>query len=281
MSKAGRTGVELAEVEAAVAELAAEDRRPTLRSVRERLGRGSLGTIQKYLAELEKRAESAVPSEPLPSAIAYAIFAFVHEHAGGVEAKLAQQRAAADETIRSLVDANDQLTQSLDTERERCTLIQQQSDVRAGRIAELEEGLRVAREEVQRQASAREVADMRVAKLEVQLERLPQAEATLDSLQSRILDQETAIGEARMGRATATAELAASKEVSEHYRSRVDALQADLSRTVAAMDETTRQLKSAEAENSKLTAMLEKRLGEGVPQVPPAKPMKSSRVSAR
>lgn len=277
MSRAGRTGVELAEVQAAVAELAAEERRPTLRAVRERLGRGSLGTIQRHLASLQDHAESALPAEAVPDAVTKAILGFVQERIAAAGVAAAERRADAEEAVKSLAEANEAAEHALEAERDNFARLRQECDVRAGRIAELEESVRVAREEARREASARESAEIRVARLEVQLERLPQTELALSDLQSRMATHDAAIGEARTAHAAATAELAASRENSQHYRERMDVLQADLSRTLAAMDHATRQLKSAEAENARLTAVLERRLGDGGQHVPPAATPKKSR----
>jgi colicin import membrane protein len=277
MSKAGRSGVELVDVEAAVAELAAENRRPTLRAVREHLGRGSLGTIQRHLADLQGRADSKMVAEGLPDSVTKAILAFALERFAGVEAQLAQKGADAEEAIRMLTEANDRVELALEAERETCARIQQESDMRGGRIVELDQRLSEARDQIRQETSARESADIRVARLEVQLERLPEIAAALDSLQARSSANEGAIAEARLALATATAELAASKQASEHYRGKADALQTDLSRTVAGMDELTRQLRSIEAENAKLTAVLERRLGDGGQHVPPAATPKKSR----
>ena len=100
----GVTGVTAEQIRAAADAIASEGGRPSIRGVRERLGNtGSLGTIQRYLAEWrEDRPQVVQAAYELPGDLANA---FGRELRRGAEAATAELRA---ENAQALIEAKEQ-----------------------------------------------------------------------------------------------------------------------------------------------------------------------------
>ncbi|MEF3194003.1 MAG: DNA-binding protein, partial [Halothiobacillaceae bacterium] len=118
--------ITLDDVAAAAEAITAEGARPTLRGVRERLGRGSLGTVQKLLAQWQAQRQRAaeVSAINLPMSVQNAIMAFVGEQVAAGKADLEAQLAEARQAVADLAAENErraaeieELERALDAER--------------------------------------------------------------------------------------------------------------------------------------------------------------------
>lgn len=173
---------------AAVADMIiAEGGKPTLRAVRERLGRGSLGTVQKLLAQWQaSHTRSAEVSMALPPAVQRSILDFMAQEVSAARSDLEQQLAEARQAAADLAAENERqaaeiegLEQALDAER------QEKSKV-VGQVTQLQADLEAARAELARERQAAEGLRVELAKAELRLESVPRLEAELERLREAL-----------------------------------------------------------------------------------------------
>ncbi|QFY42863.1 hypothetical protein F6R98_09760 [Candidatus Methylospira mobilis] len=101
----GRAGVSFERVVAIAEQIVAEGGRPTLRGIRERLGSGSLGTIQAHLKEWN---ESKTPAIPTSTTLAADVQLAVMEE---IARQVRSNRADLDMEIAQVKSERDELTE--------------------------------------------------------------------------------------------------------------------------------------------------------------------------
>jgi chromosome segregation ATPase len=176
--------------------------KPTLRAVREQVGGGSMGTINKLLQEWRGSHERrAAVDMTLPPALQRALLDFMSTEIAGarapLEAEIAEHQAAAE----ILAAENERQTETI---RDLSAQIEGLTADRAGiegKAAHLAADLATAREEITRERQAAESARVELAKAQLRLEGLPRLEAEITALRAD-LDRE------RQGRVQAEQESA-------------------------------------------------------------------------
>lgn len=184
----GRVGVTFEQVAAAADGLVAKGVNPASRTVRDVIGTGSLGTIQRHLAEWEsgrRKAEVAPVSLPkeVHESVVGAIAAAVSEARAGLESGLASAKGdlvALGEECEQQAARIDELESSLESSHA-------ENQKLAGRITQLEadaesvkveaaKSVQVAEEKVVQETAGRESAQIKLAQAELQLKSLPRLE---------------------------------------------------------------------------------------------------------
>ena len=181
----GRTGVTYEQVAAAANALTADNRKPTLRAVREALGTGSMGTIQKHLSRWEEQRPTVHSADIVVSSeVVRALGDEIERHVSNATSALAEQLADA-------AAARDQLAE--DGEAQALALAELEAQVATltalttEQTARLEE-LRTAEE---RERTAAERARVALAEANLKLEGVPALQAELERLRAS-LDSRTA-----------------------------------------------------------------------------------------
>lgn len=109
-----RPGLTYAAVATAAEAITAEGGRPTLRGIRERLGTGSLGTIQQHLNTWRGEAPTSIPSPALPESFTKALAAEFERQRQEARAELAAELAEAREEIAALTEENQRQSEALE-----------------------------------------------------------------------------------------------------------------------------------------------------------------------
>jgi chromosome segregation ATPase len=197
-----RVGV-TAEQVALVAELIlAEGRKPTNRTVRERLGNtGSYETIRKHLgAWQEGRSERALATFELPQSIAYAISSEINKAIISARAEFQARLDQSQVEIAELTKECDSLRGCADDLDERVVALTQERDTLSGKASQLSMDVTRAREQIELEQNAAESARAKAAVAEHKVETLVvrQQEQTVELSEVR-----TALSKAQAGEADA------------------------------------------------------------------------------
>lgn len=105
----GREGIGLEQVAAAADALVGEGQQPSIRAVRERLGTGSMNTIQKHLSAWRASRPSVAPVHELPPALSAAIAAEIERAAARVRADYEARLEAAQGEAAELATAGEMI----------------------------------------------------------------------------------------------------------------------------------------------------------------------------
>ena len=184
---AGRTGITYDQVAVVADTLAARGERPTLRGVRAELGTGSMGTIQKHLAQWQgSRRQIVTSAASLPTEIQRVILSEIERSISEARAELESDLAATKGDRDALAEDNEQQTEQIEQQAARLAEIEATGQQQAGRIGQLDADLLTARETTERERSIAEQARQALAKAELRLEALPKVEAEVDRLRQAL-----------------------------------------------------------------------------------------------
>ncbi|MCK4118430.1 DNA-binding protein [Ralstonia nicotianae] len=245
-----RQGISYEQVANAAETLLAEQLKPTLTAVRERLGSGSMNTIHRHLTAWQGRQKPAArkfgdPNPRLLNALGTEMSRVAEEAAAESEAALAQAMgemavlANAGEALEAERDALQQLLQQVATER----------DTLAGKAEE--QAAEIARLNAEFERERGELASVRraLAQLELRLEAVPHLERELGELRTQIAteqatrvaaDRAAAVAEAQRDAAD-TARMQANERLAS-AESRENQVRAQLAEAQAARERTRDKL---------------------------------------
>jgi chromosome segregation ATPase len=184
-SKPGRQGVSYEQVAAAATALLAEDRRPSLRAVRERVGSGSMATIQRHLAtfEAQRPRTHAAEIELSPS--------IRREIEGEIQRHLAESTSDLREQLVDVVGARDALAEEGEAQATTLAELEQQFATVQATATEQAARLGELRTAEERERTAAEQARVSLAEANLRLQGIPALEAELERLRTA-LDVRTA-----------------------------------------------------------------------------------------
>lgn len=193
--------ITLDQVAAAAEALRADGVKPTLRGVRERLGSGSLGTIQKLLRQWQQeQGKTGEVCLALPPTVERALLDFLAQELTAGKADL---RAALVETQQALAELATEaegqaqeigdLTAALEAERQSAAGLR-------GELVRLQEERDQARRETRQEREIAEGLRIELAKASLQLESLPTLQAELSSERAARIaaEKQVAVLEERM-----------------------------------------------------------------------------------
>lgn len=163
----------------------AQGDKPTLRTVRERLGGGSMGTIARILQQWKAGEAREVGTEiTIPPALQKALMEFVGTATTAARAPLESELADQQQAATELAAENERQTETI---RDLSLQIEGVTADKAGiegKAAQLAAELATARDEITRERQAAEVARVELAKAALRLEGLPRLEAEITSLRA-------------------------------------------------------------------------------------------------
>ena len=261
---AGRTGITYDQVAVVADTLAALGERPTLRGVRAELGTGSMGTIQKHLAQWQgSRRQIVTSAASLPTEIQRVILSEIERSISEARAELEGDLAATKGDRDALAEDNEQQTEQIEQQAARLAEIEATGQQQAGRIGQLDADLLTAREATERERSIAEQARQALAKAELRLEALPKVEAEVDRLrqaleverQARTVAEQSAavlaeklagierrVVDAEAREKTAVAKLAELEKQSQHVAQELNTARLQVQTGQAALDAAAREL---------------------------------------
>ncbi|SAL05750.1 hypothetical protein AWB78_07678 [Caballeronia calidae] len=233
-TRPGRQGVSFEQVAAAATALLAENQRPTLRIVRERIGSGSMATIQRHLAAFDAQRPKPQGTEiELAPALRREIEAEIQRHIAAATGELREQLADA-------VGARDALAEEAETQAALRAGVEQQRDQLQTSVTEQAARLAELRTVEARERSAAEQARIALAEANLRLHGLPALEAELERLRLA-LDTRTE------ERSAATAEAARLTAERDGLVKQMDAAEKRLAAQARLAEQTQDELKSERA----------------------------------
>ena len=196
------------EVDAVAEQLRVAGERPTARAVRERLGRGSMATVLRYLqvwqAGQARPVDSAVA---LPPALQRSLVDFIGQEVASAKVGLEAELALAQQVNADLLGESERQVATLEEmDKALETLRYEQAEV-LGRQAQLAADLTASQQAAEAQRQAAEAARTELATQRVYLDRLPRLEAEIERLRSALDGERAARVVAEQAVAVAAAKL--------------------------------------------------------------------------
>ena len=183
----GRTGITYEQVAAAADAITARGERPTLRGVRNEMGTGSLGTIQKHLSAWQSQRRQIVTSTAtLPTEIQRIILEEIEREVSSARLELETELAETKADRDTLADDNEAQAEQIEQQTARLEDIEATSQQQVGRIAQLESDIETAWQATERERGVAEQARQALAKAELRLEVLPKVEAEVERLRAAL-----------------------------------------------------------------------------------------------
>ena len=163
---------------------------PTLRAVRERLGGGSMGTINRMLQGWrDSQARPTAPEIAIPPAVARALTDYLSTEIAQAKAPVTSELAEARQANADLATENERQAKEIEDLSAQMAALAEQKAAADGGAAQLAAELAAAREEAGRERRAAEEARVEVAKAALRLQAMPRLEADLTKIRE-ILDEE-------------------------------------------------------------------------------------------
>ncbi len=196
------------DVDAVAEQLRVGGERPTARAVRERLGRGSMATVLRYLqvwqAGQARPVDSAVA---LPAALQRALVDFIGQEVLAAKAALEAELALAQQVNADLLVESERQAAALEEMDKALEALRYERAEVLGRQAQLSADLAASQEAVEAQRQAAEAARTESATQRVLLDRLPRLEGEIERLRSALDSERGARAVAEQAVAVAAAKL--------------------------------------------------------------------------
>lgn len=257
--KTGRTGVEESDVAKAVEALEHEGIRPTLRAIRDRLGRGSLGTIQRHLNALRPRAQAT--EEPFPgipenvsSALGRWMQEVVHARLVDVQADLEEQTRAVD----ALCADNEVVTEASHNARERIEELSKQLESARQETETLHETQNALKRELEEAGQRERALSEEVMRARFRAERSDEFESEVVRLKQALADAERAQAVTEALRSATGARQELMLERLAEQRLQCEAVSESLAAARAELVSERQQRMAAETERDAVTRLFER-----------------------
>lgn len=196
------------EVDAVAEQLRVAGERPTARAVRERLGRGSMATVLRYLqvwqAGQARPVDSAVA---LPPALQRSLVDFIGQEVASAKAALEAELALAQQVNADLIGESERQAVALDEMDKALEALRYERAEVLGRQAQLAADLTASQQAAEAQRQAAEAARTESATQRVHLDRLPRLEAEIEQLRTALDGERAARVVAEQAVAVAAAKL--------------------------------------------------------------------------
>lgn len=137
------------DVATAATAITGEGGKPTLRAIRERIGRGSLGTIQDHYRRWREGLGRQQLASHLPPALEQAILAFASDESARVRTGLQADMDAAQQTAGELAQDNDRLTEVLEQQSTQLDAMKTELAKLTGQVEQMQSQLEVSMKDSQ------------------------------------------------------------------------------------------------------------------------------------
>lgn len=244
------------QVNAAADGLRAADIKPTVRAVRERLGTGSMATVNKMLQVWQSgQVRPAETPITLPAGLQRTLVDFVAQAVAAGKADLAAELAELQQVNADLASESERQALALAALEDDLAAASRERDVQAGRARQLTGDLQTVREDAAREREAAEGARTELAKAQLRLEAMPRLEADLERLRAELEAERAGRVAAEQAAAVAAARLEGERSARAH-------LEAELASAGAREAKAADQARAALDQVGELTRRLaEERLG--------------------
>lgn len=175
------------QVHAAASAIKTEGGKPTLRAVRERLGAGSMGTINKLLngwKDLQER--QIVANLVLPPALQRALLDFMDVELSAARAALEGEIAELQQANNDLASENERQAGAIEAQAEDLAKLTAEKAAAEGKAVQLADDLANARDESSRERQAAEMTRTELAKALLRLEAMPELEEDLSHARAEL-----------------------------------------------------------------------------------------------
>ena len=232
----------------------AEGGKPTPRSIRDRHGSGSLGTIHRLFQQWDAKQAVAIETPlTLAPSVQRAILEFVRSELLAGRADLEGRLAQACSGAEDLSKENERQSILIQAQAETIERGRAEKAILEGRLSELETILDSARDEATRERLAAEVARTELAKAILRLESMPRLEAELSELRLECMAVDRRRQDAERDLAVSKSE----NQLLEKTRNELArGLEARLSETQDQLRAVVAQLREAQEERVKVTTEL-------------------------
>ncbi|MBC7530734.1 MAG: DNA-binding protein [Oligoflexus sp.] len=188
----GRLGISYEQVASAADAILSRAERPTLKAVREQLGTGSFGTIQKHLGQWQAaRREVATAAMTMPTDIQRLIVQEIEKQVTAARRTLEEEMSIVRLDRDTLADENQRISDLSDALQKESDESRLQLAHHAGLSEQLREELKAARIMIEAEQKLRINAEQEVAILRAKMEVMHE----LKTLQQKVSELETAKGE--------------------------------------------------------------------------------------
>lgn len=161
--------------------------KPTLRSIRERLGAGSMATINKHLQQWRSGQDRQAPvGQTLPPGLQRALLEFMASELAAARAPLEADLADQQQVVADLAAENERQAASIDIQSSELEALAAAKSAAEGKAAQLSADLQIAREETARERHFAEQARTELAKAMLRLEAMPRLEADLAAVRDEL-----------------------------------------------------------------------------------------------
>lgn len=196
------------DVDAVAEQLRVGGERPTARAVRERLGRGSMATVLRYLRVWQAGQAHPVDSAvALPPALQRALLDFIGQEVLAAKAALEAELTLAQQVNTDLLGESERQAAALEEMDKAVEALRHERAEVLGRQAQLAADLAASQEALEAQRQAAEAARTELATQRVRLDRLPRLEAEIERLRSALDGERAARVVAEQAVAVAAAKL--------------------------------------------------------------------------
>lgn len=186
----------------------AEGGKPTLRGVRERLGTGSMGTINKHLQQWKTgQGRQAAAELVLPPALQRVLLDFMATELAAARAPLEAELADQQQVAGDLAAENERQVTTIGSQADELEALAADKATAEGKSGQLAVDLAMAKEDAMRERQAGETARTELTKATLRLEAIPKLEAELATLRDELAKER----KARIGAEQQAAVLAAQK----------------------------------------------------------------------
>lgn len=178
------------QVHAVADTIKAEGGSPTLRGVLDRLGSGSMGTVNKHLQQWKAgQVRQAAVELTLPPGLQRALLDFMAAELAATRAPLETEVAELQQTIADLTAENERQLGAIEDQAAELEAMAAEKAAAEGKAAQLAEDLASAKDDAGRAREAAEQARTELAKALLRLEAMPRLEADLAAARAELTQE--------------------------------------------------------------------------------------------
>lgn len=256
-----RDAVTFEQVATIADQIKAAGQKPTVRSVHENLGGGSMGTVLKLLGRWKEgqslASEKTMTDDSIDPSIARAVSTVMSARIQAAVCEITGRLAELQSEAGDLISENERQADEIAEHLRKIETQEEELAVGTGRISQIEAELARAREERDAKAQEVGVAKTDLAKSLLRLEALPNLEEEIQKLRESLRFQEKARAESEKEAAVASSRAEALVRQLEEKAGRIESLEKNLQERAEAVATETKARADAEQQAAVRTAQAE------------------------
>ena len=261
-----RDAVTFEQVATIADQIKAAGQKPTVRSVQENLGGGSMGTILRFLGKWKEGQSLAseqrtTTDDSIDPSIARAISTVISSRIQAAVGEINGRFADLQSETSDLITENERQAQEIIEHLRRIESQEEELAVGAGRTSQIEAELALTRQERDAKAHDAEKARTDLAKALLRLETLPNLEAEIEKLKESLREQERGRAAAEKEAAVASSRAESLGRQAEELRGRTESMERELKKMAETLTEESKARASAEQQAAVRTAQAEAMAG--------------------